>query len=111
MHRCNATVDFLENEKPFYPPAINHESLHESFQKIAGEMLGAHKVKDLKPTMGTEDFAFYQEKIPGYYFYLGMANETVAKLDSTHSPNFQVNEDILPYGAAFHASLAATYLY
>ena len=61
--------------------------------------------------MGSEDFAFYQEKLPGYFYFLGMENKTIASLESVHTPYFQVNEDVLPYGAAFHASLAATYLF
>lgn len=110
VQRCNATVDFLENEKPFFPPTINHEKLLEHLVKIAGEMLGLDKVKYLQPIMGTEDFAFYQEIIPGYYFYLGMENRAIEKLESAHSPYFQVNEDVLPYGAALYTSLAASYL-
>lgn len=73
-------------------------------------MIGIHKVKDVKPLMGSEDFAFYQEVIPGYFFLLGMQNVTRGRLESEHSPYYQVNEDAFPYGAALHASLAARYL-
>lgn len=110
MQRCNATVNFFTADKPFFPPTINHEGLHEYFLNVAGDMLGIHKVKDLKPLTGSEDFAFYQEVVPGYFFLLGMANETRGRLESLHSPYFQINEDAFPYGAALHASLAARYL-
>lgn len=74
-------------------------------------MLGAHSVKDVPPMMGAEDFSFYQEVVPGYLFWLGMEDEgKVGRLESLHSPNFRVNEDALPYGAALHASLAAQFL-
>jgi IAA-amino acid hydrolase len=43
-------------------------------------MLGIDKVKDMQPLMGSEDFAFYQEMIPGYIFFLGMQNETHKQL-------------------------------
>ena len=33
-----------------------------------------------EPWMGSEDFAFYQEMIPGYIFFLGMQNETHKQL-------------------------------
>ena len=110
MHRCNATVDFLENEKPIFPPTVNDKELHEHFQNGAGDMLGIDKVKEMQPVMGSEDFSFYQEMIPGYFFFLGMENETSGHLDSVHSPYFRINEDALPYGAALHASLATRYL-
>ena len=62
------------------------------------------------PFMGAEDFSFYQEVIPGYFYFIGMNNEKNGKLASLHSPFFQLNEDVLPYGAAMQATLAATYL-
>ncbi|KAG7018301.1 IAA-amino acid hydrolase ILR1-like 4, partial [Cucurbita argyrosperma subsp. argyrosperma] len=110
VHRCNGTVDFFENEIPLFPPTVNDNELHEHFQNVAGDMLGIDKVKDMKPVMGSEDFSFYQEMIPGYFFFLGMNNETLGQLDSAHSPYFRINEDALPYGAALHASLATRYL-
>ncbi|KAJ7951670.1 IAA-amino acid hydrolase ILR1-like [Quillaja saponaria] len=110
VQRCNATVNFHEKDKPYYPPTINDEDLHEHFQKVAGDMLGMHKVNNMQPLMGSEDFSFYQEVIPGYFFMLGMENKTLGPFDSVHSPYFRVNEEALPYGAALHASLAARYL-
>ncbi|MED6136889.1 IAA-amino acid hydrolase ILR1-like 4 [Stylosanthes scabra] len=110
VQRCNATVNFFDEEKPSYPPTINDGKLHKHFQKVAGKLLGANKVIEVPPMMGAEDFSFYQEVIPGYMFWLGMQNESNERLHSIHSPYFTVNEDALPYGAALHASLAATYL-
>ncbi|CAH2075776.1 unnamed protein product [Thlaspi arvense] len=108
--RCTATVDFLEKEKPFFPSTTNDKGLHEFFRKVAGEVLGVPNVKEMQPFMGSEDFSFYQEVIPGYFFFLGMKDETTGKLPALHSPFFRVNEKLLPYGAALHASLATTYL-
>lgn len=110
VQRCKAVINFLENEKPFFPPTINDKNLHDYFRVVASDVLGTDKVKDMQPLMGSEDFAFYQEKIPGYFFFLGMQNETRKQLQSPHSPYFEINEDVLPYGAALHASLAARYL-
>jgi len=110
VQRCKAVVDFLEGEKPFFPPTINNKDLHKHFHTVAGKMLGADKVKEMQPLMGSEDFAMYQEVIPGYFFFVGMLNETQKVLPSAHSPYFEINEDALPYGAALHASLATTYL-
>lgn len=111
VQRCNATVNFFTNEKPFFPPTINDRKLHNYFEKVAGEMLGANKVKDMQPLMGSEDFSFYQEAIPGYFFFLGMMAENEEKPASPHSPFFKVNDDALPLGAALHASLATSFLH
>ncbi|GAV80275.1 Peptidase_M20 domain-containing protein/M20_dimer domain-containing protein [Cephalotus follicularis] len=110
VQRCNATVNFFTEEKPFFPATINDKNLHEYFRNVAGDMLGIDKVHIMNPVMGSEDFAFYQEVVPGYFFFLGMQNETRKQLKSVHSPYFEINEDMLPYGAALHASLAVRYL-
>jgi IAA-amino acid hydrolase len=74
-------------------------------------MLGIDKVNSvLAPSMGAEDFSFYQEVIPGYFFFLGVKNSSDKRVESFHSPYLKINEDGLPYGAALHASLAASYL-
>ncbi|KAF7843447.1 IAA-amino acid hydrolase ILR1-like 4 [Senna tora] len=110
VQRCNATVNFLDKEKPYFPPTVNDGDLHDHFQQVARDLLGIDKVKDMKPLMGSEDFAFYQEMIPGYFFLLGMENALIERLEFVHSPFFKINEEVLPYGAALHASLASSYL-
>ncbi|CAJ2663738.1 unnamed protein product [Trifolium pratense] len=111
VHRCNATVDFLDEVKPAYPPTVNKGDLHKHFVNVAVNMLGINKVSVMTPTMGAEDFSFYQEVIPGYLFFIGMKNaEHEQFVPSLHSPYLKINEDGLPYGAALHASLAANYL-
>ncbi|KAF7814178.1 IAA-amino acid hydrolase ILR1-like 4 [Senna tora] len=110
VQRCNATVNFFDDEKPFFPVTINNANLHEHFQRVAGDMLGIKKVKEMQPLMGAEDFSFYQEVLPGYFFFVGMKNDSLERVEPSHSPYFKVNEDVLPYGAALHASLATSYL-
>ncbi|OIT01647.1 PREDICTED: IAA-amino acid hydrolase ILR1-like 4 [Nicotiana attenuata] len=110
VQRCNATVDFDTNNNPFYPVTVNDKTLHEHFKNVAGQMLGTEKIRELKPLMGTEDFSFFAEAIPGYFYFFGMADETKGQFESGHNPLYRVNEDALPYGVALHASLATTYL-
>ncbi|XP_058743575.1 IAA-amino acid hydrolase ILR1-like 4 [Vicia villosa] len=112
VHRCNATVDFQDGVKPFYPPTVNNADLHEHFVNVAVNMLGINKVDSaMTPFMGSEDFSFYQEAIPGYFFMLGVKSSLHKKFESSlHSPYLEINEDGLPYGASLHASLAFSYL-
>lgn len=109
VQRCTATVDFFDTEKA-YPPTINDVNLHEFVNGVVTDMLGPSNVKEAAPITGAEDFAFYQEVVPGYFFFVGMKNETRGELGRSHNPNFVVNEDVLPYGAALHASLAVRFL-
>ncbi|OWM87123.1 hypothetical protein CDL15_Pgr005014 [Punica granatum] len=111
VQRCNATVDFLTDEKPLFPPTVNNPDLHPFFQRAADDVLGTGKVHDMQPLMGSEDFSFYQDAVPGYFFFLGMVPESSqGNLETVHSQYFQVNEDVLPYGAALHASLATRFI-
>lgn len=74
-------------------------------------MLGVGNVRDTKPVMGSEDFSFFSEVVPAaYYYFIGMMNESKVPVYPAHSPYFTINEEVLPYGAALHASLAMNYL-
>lgn len=110
VQRCKASVNFNAMGKTFYPVTVNNKDLHKHFQKVVKDMLGAENLKEMQPLMGAEDFSFFAEAIPGYFYFVGMHNETQGKLESGHSPYFTINEDALPYGAALHASVATRYL-
>ena len=110
MHMCNATVDFLEEEKPFFPPTVNDKDLHMFFKNVSGDMLGTQNYVEMQPLMGSEDFSFYQQAMPGHFSFVGMQNEAHSPMASPHSPYFEVNEELLPYGASLHASMATRYL-
>jgi len=111
VQRCNATVTFGDRPEAFYPPVVNDGDLHKHFVDVAGNLLGINKVHtEMKPMMGAEDFAFYQEAIPGYFIGLGVKTASNEPFQELHSPYLTINEDALPYGAALHASLATNYL-
>lgn len=67
----------------------------------------------LRPAiMGAEDFSYYQEKIPGLFFFLGVNPEGVSAEDapSNHSPYFTVNDAALDTGVRSLVTLAMDYL-
>ncbi|GJS68761.1 IAA-amino acid hydrolase ILR1-like protein 4 [Tanacetum coccineum] len=88
----NATIDFAIDNKPFFPTTINDAGLHNVFQNVAGDVLGVNNVKEMLPLTGEEDFSFYQEVIPGYFYFIGMNNEKNGKPASLHSPFFTLIE-------------------
>ncbi|XP_031252228.1 IAA-amino acid hydrolase ILR1-like 4 [Pistacia vera] len=110
VQRCNATVNFNANNMTSYPVTVNNKELHEYFLSVARDMLGLHNIKEKQPGMGAEDFSFFAEAVPGYFFYIGMDDKMKGQFETGHSPYFRINEDALPYGAALHASLASRYL-
>jgi amidohydrolase len=69
-------------------------------------------VASIKPITGAEDFSFYQQQIPGVFFFLGIspANTALSEVAPNHSPMFDVNEDALIHGVRALSSLALDYL-
>jgi len=110
VNGCTAFIDFKEEESPEYPPTVNNERLHSHVQKVGETLLGAQNVKHMGQRMGAEDFSFYSQIIPGTLFWIGMRNESIGSIHSGHSPHFFVDENVLPLGAALHASIAKMYL-
>lgn len=110
LHRGRAHVDFDEENQPFIPAVTNDDTLHQHMGAIGGVLLGPESVLPGQKFMASEDFAFYQEKIPGIMISIGIRNEEVGAVHSPHSPHFFLDEDVLPIGAALHAFFAETYL-
>jgi amidohydrolase len=61
-------------------------------------------------TMGSEDFAFILEKVPGCFFFIGSANPKKGLDASHHSPKFDFDESILPQAAGLMAAAVADFL-
>ncbi|XVE58244.1 hypothetical protein DITRI_Ditri04bG0154700 [Diplodiscus trichospermus] len=110
VHRCNASIDMKEEEHPTYPAVVNDDSLHQHVEKVGRLLLGPENVKRGNKVMAGEDFAFYQEMIPGFMLGIGIRNEEVGSIHPPHSPYFRIDKDILPIGAALNTALAELYL-
>lgn len=110
VYRCSATVDFFEKEYTIYPPTVNNEKMYEHVKKVAIDLVGDDNFRVVPPMMGAEDFSFFSELVPAAFFYIGIRNETLGSIHTGHSPYFMIDEDVLPVGAATHATIAERYL-
>jgi IAA-amino acid hydrolase len=110
IHRCNATVNMKLDEFPTYPAVINDVKLHSYVEGIAKSLLGPDKLAKGKKVMAGEDFAFYQQLVPGIMFGIGIKSDEVGSVHPVHSPYFFVDEGVLPIGAALHTAIAESYL-
>jgi IAA-amino acid hydrolase len=110
VNGCAGFVDFKEDEHPEYPPTVNDEKLYNHVKKVGEILLGAHNVKSADPIMAAEDFAFYTQMIPGAFLSIGVRNESIGAIHSLHSPHFFLDEQVLPLGAALHATIAKMYM-
>lgn len=108
VHRCNAYFDRTEDY--LLPAVVNDEVMHQHVLRVGKLVLGPENILIANKVMASEDFAFYQEVIPGVMFSIGIRNELVGSVHSPHSPHFFLDEDVLPIGAALHTALAEIYL-
>ena len=74
---------------------------------------GADNVR-LGPLVGTaEDFSFFQQKVPGLFFFLGVTprDQDCTKAPQNHSPLFFADESALPVGVRVMTNLTLDYLF
>jgi len=110
---CSAEIEFNRN----YPPLINHP-LETSFaQSVIKKSFGEDQFIDsTEPTMGSEDFAFMLEKVPGCYVFIGNGDGDHRAVGHgmgpchLHNPCYDFNDHLLPIGASYWVHLAQSYL-
>lgn len=96
---------------PYYPPVINHEEVTELVAQAGKIVLGEEQVVTIPhPTMGGEDFSYFQREVPGSFFVVGTYNEEKGITHPIHSPYFNIDEDILSKASAVMAQAALLYL-
>lgn len=92
---------------------FNDPALSAAVLPALQEAAGAANVNGAsRPTMVSEDFSAFQAKIPGVFYHLGGSADGVDPATSppNHSPQFDVNEKILPLGVRAHVLTAVRYL-
>ena len=92
-----------------YPSVINTVDETAFAAGVAAAVSGPDNVQhDPAPSMGSEDFAFLLQEKPGCYIWLGNGPSEGGCL--LHNPNYDFNDEILPVGASYWATLAETAL-
>ncbi len=104
---CTATIDL----KMLTPATVNQPETSARIQQIARKILpGAEIDPNNYVTMGSEDFAFILEKVPGCFFFIGSANPSRGLDAGHHNPHFDFDESILPNAAGLMAASVADFL-
>ncbi len=99
---ATATVHY----ERMYPATVNTPTEARFAADVAQSLVGReHVVRDLEPSMGAEDFSFMLQVKPGAYMRIGQGEENGVGSCFLHNSRYDFNDDILPLGAALHASL------
>ncbi|OAB47567.1 M20 peptidase aminoacylase family protein [Paenibacillus antarcticus] len=82
------------------PPSVHNDASLESLAIEAAESAGLHVVTAI-PSPAGEDFAFYQQEIPGFFVFMGTSGP-----QEWHHPAFDVDEQALSISAHYFADLS-----
>jgi amidohydrolase len=104
---CQGELEFERH----YPPTINHPEATAHMTRVAQRVVGAEKVSQFTPTMGSEDFSFFLQAKPGCYLMLGngdgqhRAHGHGMGPCSLHNPSYDFNDQLLPIAASLWVAL------
>ena len=103
----DAEVEWLFSSPAMYcDPEFTDEVV-----RYAADVVGQDRMIPKKSrATGSEDFAYFGEKVPSQIFWLGAGVDDKTKRISTHNPTVLFSEDALPYGAAVYTQCAIEWL-
>lgn len=106
-----ATADFAIRQNAAL--VYNNEELSAWLAPVLEEAAGEGNVNPATPpTTVAEDFSYLSQEVPGVFFHLGASPDGVdpATAAPNHSPQFDVNEKVLPVGVRAHVFTALRFL-
>ncbi len=102
----NATIDWQNNTIVTYnDPELTTKAIS-TLKMVAGE----DKVLGMKAVTGGEDFSYFQEKVPGVYFFLGGMTPGNTEPFPHHTPDFKIDDAGMLLGVKSLTQLALDYL-
>lgn len=91
------------------PATINDPALAAQMLPTLRRVVGEDNVLDLDPTMGGEDFAYFANEVPGFFFRLGQVLPG-GRSGGHHTPDFQADNSAVPVGIRAMTNLLLDYL-
>jgi len=93
-----------------YPITYNDPDLVEQMLPSIQRVAGSENVKLKKATTGAEDFSFFQEKVPGFFFFLGGMTPGNTESFPHHTPDFFIDDSGLLLGVKALTEMSLDYL-
>ena len=94
-----------------YPTIVNDAQLVSLLKRSAAKVVGQEQVIEYDKIMTAgDDAAYFQQRVPGVYWWLGIANAAAGFDQPLHSPHFDFDEEVLAVGAAVQAQAVLDFL-
>ncbi|OUM96454.1 MAG: peptidase M20 [Thermobacillus sp. ZCTH02-B1] len=89
-----------------YPPVVNDEREAERFFAVARGLFGEEAVRRIRPFMTSEDFAYYLQRVPGCFMFVGAGNAECGAAWPHHHPRFDIDERAMLQAARLLVAMA-----
>ena len=108
-----ATADIQVPYTTDYPAVINDTALTEKMSTFLKKALGDNNVIPAYPETAAEDFAFFQQKVPGLFLFFGIMKkgEDPKNVAARHTPEFYLDESGMKTGVKTFLTLVLDYMY
>ncbi len=91
------------------PVTVNHAALTQRLRPTIDRLMGAGNVVEIPPTTVAEDFAFFANTVPGFFYRLGTTKPGTTSGDH-HTPTFLADDASIPIGMRVMTGLVLDYL-
>jgi amidohydrolase len=91
------------------PATVNDPGLAEAVRPLLERAAGATNVRIVEPSMGGEDFAYFANQTPGFYYRLGVVKPGTAS-GGLHTPTFRADDSAVPVGIRIMSRLLVDFL-
>jgi len=94
------------------PSTINNPELTASSVPSLMKAAGTENVVNMSLVMGAEDFSYYANEVPGFFFFVGATpvGQDAVNAPSNHSPEFFLDESALKVGTRSLLQVALDYM-
>jgi amidohydrolase len=106
--KANGASFELEYQKNA-PATVNNPALTQEVRPLLERALGAGNVKIVEPSMGGEDFAYFANEVPGFFYRLGVLKPGTTS-GGLHTPTFRGDDGAVPVGIRVMSRLLVDYL-
>jgi amidohydrolase len=95
-----------------YPITYNDPALVEEMLPALHAVAGRENVQLIDAITGAEDFSFFAEQVPGFFFFLGgkPLDKTEEEAAPHHTPDFYIDESGLELGVRTLANMTLDYM-
>jgi amidohydrolase len=93
-----------------YPPVVNDKQETDRFFRKAVQVFGDEQVHTSPMLMPAEDFAYYLQKVPGCFMFVGAGNPDKDAIYPHHHPKFDFDEDAMQHAVKLFIAMATDYM-